>query len=145
MTPLRRLLLALGWVLLVAAPVAASVYLVRPVDEAVVAYGATPPSRALAAAEGGAPAAVVAAVLFLVVTGRVRRSGLRLSGPDRRLVGASELAGQLLAALGAVLGFGVMVFGGPPGIIGGFATVIVVFSLLGRRRRASRDDPTAPP
>lgn len=135
MTALRRALLVLGWVVLVAGPVAGVLLFARPVDEAVVAYGATPPSRVLAALEGAAPAALVAGVLFLVIPGRVRRSGARLSAGDRSLVGASELAGWALAAVGAVLALGVMVFGGPPGIIGGFVAAFVVFSLIGRKRR----------
>ncbi len=145
MTALRRALLALGWALLVAGPVAGALLLARPVDPTVVAYGATPPSRSLAALEGAVPVGVVAAVLFLVVTGRVRRSGARLAGADGALVEASELAGWVLAAIGAVLLVGAMVFGGPPGIIGGFATVIIVFSLLGRSKRRSRDgEPRSP-
>ncbi len=137
MTALRRALLVAGWVLLVLGPLAGALLLARPLDEAVVAYGSTPPSRVLAALEGGVPAGVVVAVLFLVVPARVRRSGVRLRGADDALVAASELAGWVLAAVGAVLLLGVMVFGGPPGIIGGFATVIVVFSLAGRGRRRS--------
>ena len=135
MTALRRALLVLGWAVLVAGPVLGVLLLARPADETAVAYGATPPSRVLAAVEGAAPAVLVAAVLFLVVPRRVRRSGAPLSAGDRSLVGASELAGGLLAAVGGVLVLGAMVFGGPPGIIGGFATAFVAFSLVGRKRR----------
>ncbi|GJG85347.1 hypothetical protein tb265_05280 [Gemmatimonadetes bacterium T265] len=135
MTALRRALLLAGWALLVLAPVAGALFLAPAVDSAAVAYGSAPPSRALAALEGAVPGGVVAAVLFLVVTGRVRRSGAPLAGADRSLVAASELAGWALGAVGAVVVLGAMVFGGPPGIIGGFATAIVVFSLLGRGRR----------
>ena len=137
MTPLRRALLALGWALLVIGPMLGVLVLARPLDPTVVAYGTTPPSRALAALGGMVPAGLAAGVLFLVLPGRVRRSGERLGRADGALVGASELAGWVLAAIGAVLVFGAMVFGGPPGIIGGFATALVTVSIVGRRRRRS--------
>ncbi len=133
MTPLRRVLLVLGWALLVLGPVVGVLFFARPVDDAVVAYGTTPPSRVLAALRVAGPGAVVAGLLFLVVTARIRRSGAPLVGVDGGLVAASELAGWALAAVAAILLLGVMVFGGPPGIIGGFALALVVFSLVGRR------------
>ena len=136
MTPLRRALLVLGWALLVLGPAAGALLLARPVDETLVVYGTTPPSRALAAAEGGAPAALVAAVLFFAVAGRVRRSGVRLSRSDERLVGASEVAAWSLAGV-LVLAAALLVLlvGGPLGIILVFAVTIVGFSLLRRRPR----------
>ena len=137
MTPRRRALLVLGWALLVVGPVLGALWFARPIDPAVVAYGSTPPSRGLAALGGLVPAGIVASALFLVITGRVRRARDPLGPRDRVLVEASELAGWVLAAIGGVLVFGVMVFGGPPGIIGGFATAIIVFSLLGRRKHSS--------
>jgi hypothetical protein len=135
-TPTRRLLLFAGWALLVLGPAAGALFLVRPVDETAVVYGATPPSRALGALEGGAPAALAAAVLFFVVAGRVRRSGVRLVGRDERLVAASEAAGWALAGVvGLAAALLVLLVGGPLGIIGVFAVTIVGFSLLRRRPR----------
>ena len=134
MTAGRRLLLVGGWVLLVLGPLVGAL-LVGAEDATAIAYGNTPPSRALGALEGAVPAWIVAGVLFLVVTGRVRRADGRLAPPDEALVGASQLAGWALAAVGAVLVLAAMIFGGPPGIIGGFALVIVTFSLLGRKLR----------
>ena len=138
MTPLRRALLLLGWALLVLGPAAGALLLVPPVDETVQVYGATPPSRALAAAEGGAPAALVAVVLFFVVVGRVRRSGGAASRFDEGLVAATELASWVLAGLAVLVVALLVLLGGPLGIIGAFAAVIVGFSLLGRRRRRGR-------
>lgn len=135
MTPLRRLLLVAGWALLLLGPAAGVLFLVRPVDETLVVYGATPPSRALAALEGGAPAALVAAVVFFVVVGRVRRSGVRLSGADERLVALSEVAGWALAGVAVLATALLVLLGGPLGIIGAFAVTIVGFSLLRRRPR----------
>ena len=136
MTPLRRLLLLAGWVLLLLGPAAGVLLLVRPVDEAVMVYGAAPPSRALAALEGGAPAALVAMVLFFAVAGRVRRLGARLAEADERLVAASEVAGWVLAgAIVLAAALLVLLVGGPLGIILVFAVTIVGFSLLRRRPR----------
>ncbi len=141
MTPLRRALLLVGWAVLLLGPLAGALVFVRAEDPTAVAYGSTPPSRALAALEAAVPAGVVAGALFSVVAARVRRSGTLLARPDEMLVAASQLAGWLLAAVGAVLLLAAMIFGGPPGIIGGFATFIVVFSLAGRgRRRAAGDN-----
>lgn len=134
MTTRRRALLLAGWLLLVAGP-ALGAWTVPRVDAAAIAYGSEPPSVALAVLRGAAPAAVLAAAVFLVVVPRVRRTEGGLRGFDGALVAASELAGWALAALGAIAVLGVMVFGGPPGIIGGFALAILAFSLLGRSRR----------
>ena len=135
MTALRRALLIVGWAVLLLGPLAGALVFVRPEDATAVAYGSTPPSRALAALEAAVPAGIAAGVLFSVIGGRVRRAGARLSPVDELLVTWSQMAGWLLTAIGAVLLLAVMVFGGPPGIIGGFATFILVFSLAGRGRR----------
>lgn len=132
--------MCVGWAALVLAPFAGALLFVRPEDATAVAYGSTPPSRGLAALEAAVPAGIVARVLFTVVAGRVRRSGERLGRGDEALVAASQLAGWALAAIGAVLLLGVMVFGGPPGIIGGFATFILLFSIAGRGRRRAAGD-----
>ncbi len=131
-----RLLILLGWAALVGGPLLGW-RLGRPAPSAYQAYGASPVGW-LTALGVGLPAALVAALLLLNgalrARGRHRRGELALGAGDRALVAASAAAGWACAAVFGVALLTAMVFGGPPGIIGGFGLLIVLFAFVGRGR-----------
>lgn len=131
-----RLLMALGWAVLVGAPLVAW-RLAQPEQGAVVAYGGGG-ARWVAAVAVALPSALVAALLLLNGALRARagaRGGAFTPGAaDRALVAASVAAGWACATVSGAALLGAMVFGGPPGIIGGFGLLLVLFAFVGRGR-----------
>jgi hypothetical protein len=131
-----RLLMLLGWAVLLGGPLVAW-RAARPDQGAAVAYGASTGSW-VAAVAVGLPSALAAALLLLNgalrARGRHRRGELALGAPDRALVATSVVAGWTCAGISGVALLGAMVFGGPLGIIGGFGLLMVLFAFVGHGR-----------
>lgn len=130
-----RLLMLLGWAALAGGPLAGW-RLGRPGADVAV-YGGAAPRWPMVL--GAAVPSVAAAALLLLngalrADARARRGELAPGAADRALAAASRWAGWACAAATAFALGTAMLLGGPLGIIGGFALLLVTFSLVGRGR-----------
>lgn len=131
-----RLLMLLGWAVLVGGPLLGW-RAGRPDPNAFTAYGNT--AGGWATALGVAvPSAFAAALLLLNgalrARARHRRGALTLGTGDRALVLLSQVAGWACVGVSGLALLAAAVFGGPLGIIGAFGLLLVLFAFVGRGR-----------